>query len=44
MSSTGPEQELQGVVESWDLSILVLILSGSLNTVSKAGLSCHSIA
>lgn len=44
MSSTGTEQELQGAGESWDLPILALVLSGSLNAVSKAGLSSHSIA
>lgn len=44
MSSTGPEQELRGAGESWDLPILALVLSVSLNAVSKAGLSSHSIA
>lgn len=44
MSSTELEQELQGANESWDPTILALVMSRSSNVVSKAGLSSHSIA
>lgn len=44
MSSTGAVQELQGADESWDPTILALVMSCSSNAVSKAGLSSHSIA